>query len=77
MVDCKFCYALLQNDRHAIDQKYASYTYLHDMCTLSPWTSSPRASGVHVRQTTCVHGITIKYIHMTPELVIMACASLH
>ena len=33
MVDCKFCYASLQNERHAIDQKYAclhnSYTWLH------------------------------------------------
>ena len=47
------------------------------MCTLSPWASGPRALGVHVRQTTRVHGITIKYIHMTPELVIMVCASLH
>ena len=22
VADCKFCYALLQNDQHAIDQKY-------------------------------------------------------
>ena len=32
---------------------------LPDMYTLSPRTSGIRASSVHIRQTTCVHGITI------------------
>ena len=27
-----------------------------DMYTLSPWACSPRASGVHIRQTARVHG---------------------
>ena len=29
--------------------------------TLSPWAYGPRASGVYIRQTTCVYGISIKY----------------
>ena len=33
-----------------------------DMYTLSPRACSPHASGVHIRQTTCVHGITITHI---------------
>ena len=37
---------------------------LPDMYTLSPWVCGPRASGVHIRQTTRVHGITITYIYM-------------
>ena len=32
-----------------------------DMYTLSPWACSSQALGVHVRQTTCVHGRTITY----------------
>ena len=42
---------------------HISYTMstcgLPDMYTLSPQACSPRASGVHIRQTTRVHGITI------------------
>ena len=35
---------------------------LPDMYTLSPQTCGPLASGVHIRQTTRVHGITITSI---------------
>ena len=35
---------------------------LPDIYTLSPWACGPRASGVHIRQTTRVHGITITYM---------------
>ena len=45
---------------------HISYTMstrgLPDMYTLSPRACGPRASGVHIRQTTRVHGITITYI---------------
>ena len=41
---------------------HISYTMstrgLPDMYTLSPRVCGPRASGVHIRQTTRVHGIT-------------------
>ena len=47
---------------------HISYTMstrgLPDMYTLSPRACGPRASGVHIRQTTCVHGITITYIYI-------------
>ena len=47
---------------------HKSYTMstrgLTDMYTLSPWVCSPQASGVHIRQTTRVHGITITYIYI-------------
>ena len=33
-----------------------------DIYTLSPRACGPRASGVHIRQTTRAHGITIKYV---------------
>ena len=49
---------------------HISYTMstrgLPDMYTLSP-----RASGVHIRQTTRVHGITITYIYI--YICIMVC----
>ena len=32
-----------------------------DIYTLSPRACGPRVWGVHIRQTTCAHGITIKY----------------
>ena len=35
---------------------------LPDMYTLSPRACGPRASGVHIRQTTHAHGITITCI---------------
>ena len=35
---------------------------LPDMYTLSPRACGPRASGVHIRQTTHAHGITITYV---------------
>ena len=35
---------------------------LPDMYTLSPRACGPRALGVHIRQTTHAHGITITYI---------------
>ena len=35
---------------------------LTDMYTCSPRVCVPWASGVHIRQTTPVHGITITYI---------------
>ena len=44
---------------------------LPDMYTLSPLACGPRASGIHIRQTTRVHGITIrctelgKLLHIT------------
>ena len=45
---------------------HISYTIstrgLPDMYTLSPQACGPWASGVHIRQTTCVHSITITYI---------------
>ena len=48
---------------------HISYTMstrgLPDMYTLSPRACGPRASGVHIRQTTRVHGITITYTTMT------------
>ena len=47
---------------------HISYTMstrgLPDMYTLSPRACGPRASGVHIRQTTRVHGITITYIYI-------------
>ena len=36
---------------------------LPDMYTLSPRACGPRASGVHIRQSTRVHGITITCIY--------------
>ena len=45
---------------------HISYTMstrgLPDMYTLSPQACGPWASGVHIRQTTRVHGITITYM---------------
>ena len=38
---------------------------LPDMYTLSPRACGPRASGVHIRQTTHAHGITITYTMMS------------
>ena len=37
---------------------------LPDMYTLSPRACGPRASGVHIRQTTHAHGITITYLQV-------------
>ena len=51
---------------------HISYTMstrgLPDMYTLSPQACGPRASGVHIRQTTRVHGITITYTTLTPKI---------
>ena len=48
---------------------HISYTMstrgLPDMYTLSPRACGPQASGVHIRQTTHVHGITITYIYIS------------
>ena len=45
---------------------HISYTMstrgLPDMYTLSPWACDPRGLGLHIRQTTRVHGITITYV---------------
>ena len=44
---------------------YAISTHgLLDMYTLSPQASGPWAAGVHIEQTTHVHGITITYVRM-------------
>ena len=49
----------------AFDLRCESVTYIsYTTCTRdSPdiYTLSPQASGVYIRQTTCAHGITIKY----------------
>ena len=37
---------------------------LPDMYTLSPQACGPRALGVHIKQTTHAHGITITYIYI-------------
>ena len=44
---------------------------LPDMYTLSPWACGPRASGVHIRQTTHAHGITITHTHIYIYIYIM------
>ena len=36
---------------------------LPDIYTQSPRAAGPRAEGVYIRQTTCAHGITIKYTY--------------
>ena len=47
---------------------HISYTMstrgLPDMYTLGSRACGPRAKGVHIRQTTRVHGITITYIYI-------------
>ena len=47
---------------------HISYTMstrgLPDMYTLSPQACGPQALGVHIRQTTRVHGITITYTYI-------------
>ena len=51
---------------------HISYTMstrgLPDLYTLGPQACGPRASGVHIRQTTCVHGITITYTTLTLKI---------
>ena len=53
---------------------HISYTMftrgLPDMYTLSPRACGPRTSGVHIRQTTRVHGITITYMHIYIYMVL-------
>ena len=44
---------------------------LPDMYTLSPRACSPRALGVHIRQTTHAHGITITWTKVYVRLIIM------
>ena len=41
---------------------------LPDMYTRSPRAAGPRAEGVHIRQTTNAHGITVM-CHIAPPLV--------
>ena len=36
---------------------------LPDMYALSPWACCPRASGIHIRQSTRAHVITYTYMH--------------
>ena len=38
---------------------------LPDMYALSPWACGPRASGIHIRQSTCAHVVTITYHTLT------------
>jgi len=40
------------------------------MYTLSPWACGPWASGVHIKQTTRVHGITITHTHTHTHIYI-------
>ena len=35
-----------------------------DIYTLSPWSNSPWASSVYIKQTTSAHDITINYTHL-------------
>ena len=48
---------------------------LPDMYTLSPRACGPRASGVHIRQTTHAHGITITYTYIIYIIYIYIYAS--
>ena len=45
---------------------------LPDMYTLSPRACGPRASGVHIRQTTHAHGITITCSYMYMQGIVTA-----
>ena len=63
-LNCEF----VHNTRKAAFGLPEGVAMAHNSYTMSTrglpdmYTLSPRASGVHIRQTTCVHGIIIKCI---------------
>ena len=42
---------------------------LPDMYALSPWACSPRASGIHIRQSTRAHVITYTCSHFYVRII--------
>ena len=67
--DCGFKLLTCNTLPAGVAMVHNSYTMsirgLPDMYTFSPWACGPQALGVHIRQTTHVHGITITlYIQM-------------